>query len=343
MADINVIISDQTQVTSQEGFGKVLVLATGVTQEYKEYNISENLEEVLEDFAENTEVYKIVNAFASQIPRPTVVAIYGMNLSSSTDKAADVTTALNALITTENNWYRIALEDKTETVITAVSTWAEANKKMFYTQFANTTFTTDFTSKKRSVLGYKEGTERLDASMLGYAASRIPGSFTFKFKNLKNITADALSSSEIATIKNKNMNSYIKKFEVLGIGDAQLDNGVTASGDFIDHIESMDWVEFRIQYEIAKLLVTSEKVPYTNAGIQTVVVAVTTALQDAFNNGIIGTNEDNTPAFVVNYKNLNDIPQADRAARKLTGITFSYVEAGAIHEVTINGAVVLEL
>lgn len=343
MADINVIISDQTQVVSREGFGKVLVLATGVTQAYKEYNIAEDLTEVLEDFADNTEVYKMINTFASQVPRPTIVAVYGVNLTSSTDKAADITTALNTLITTDNNWYRIALEDKTETVIAAVSTWAEANKKMFYTQFANTTFTTDFTAKKRSVLGYKEGTERLDAAMLGYAASRVPGSFTFKFKNLKSVTADALSSTEITTIKNKNMNSYIKKFEVLGIGDSQLDNGVTASGDFIDHIESMDWVQFRIQYEIAKLLVTSEKVPYTNAGIQTVVVAVTTALQDAFNNGIVGANEDNTPAFVVNYKNLNEISQADRAARKLTGITFSYVEAGAVHEVTISGAVVLEL
>lgn len=343
MADINVIISDQTQVTSQEGFGKLLVVCTTTAHSYEEYDISEDLASVQVDFATDTEVYKIVNTFASQEPRPQKVAIFGTDISASQDKAADLTTALNTLITQYPNWYRIILDDKTETLIAAVATWSETNNKRFYTQFDNTTFTTDFTSKKRTALGYKKNTDRLDAAMVGYAATRIPGSFTFKFKNLKNITADAILPADLATIRSKNMNAYVNKFEVIGLGTAQLDSGVTASGDYIDHIESMDWVKFQIESEIAKLLMATEKVPYTDAGIQQVVSAITTALQSAFNNGIIGTNEDNTPAFSITYKTVREIPSTDRQNRKLTGIKFNYVEAGAIEEVTVNGAVVLEL
>lgn len=343
MADINVIINDATQVISQEGFGKVLVVSTTKELAYKEYDITENLTSFKTDFTEETEVYKIANIFASQNPRPTKVAAFGKDLSASVDKALDLTTALNTLITEHNNWYRILLEDTTETLIGAISAWCQTNNKMFYTQFKNTDFTVDFTLKDRTVLGYKEGTDRLDAAMAGYAASRIPGSYTFKFKNLKGVTPDALSTTELETIRGKNMNSYIKKFEVLGIGDAQLDNGMTASGEFIDHIESMDWVQFRIQNEIAKLLMTNEKVPYSDAGIQMVVVAVTTALNDGFTNGVILEGADKSPQFNVSYKSLKDIPELDRKKRKLTGVTFSYVEAGAIEEATINGAVVLNL
>lgn len=343
MADINVIINDATQVISQEGFGKVLVVSITKELAYKEYDITENLDAIKSDFAEGTEVYKIVNTFAGQNPRPIKIAVFGKDLSASLDKPADLITALNTLITEHSNWYRIVLEDITETIIAAVSTWCEANNKMLYTQFSNTDFTTDFTLKKRSILAYKENAERLDAAMAGYAASRIPGSYTFKFKNLKGVTADALSTVKLETIRSKKLNSYIKKFEVLGIGDAQLDSGITASGEFIDHIESIDWVQFRIQNEIAKLLMTNEKIPYSDAGIQMVVVAVTTALNDAFANGIVLEGADKSPQFSIGYKALNNIPELDRKNRKLTGITFSYAEAGAIEEATISGSVVLSL
>jgi len=343
MADITVNISDQTQVISQEGFGLCLVVCTTKAQTYKEYDISVDLTSVIADFAETTAVYKMVNEFAAQSSRPETIAIFGIDLTESVTKADDLTAALNTLIVTNNNWYRLALEDETETLITAVSEWAETNLKMFYTQFANTTFTTDFASKNRTVLCYKENTDRLDAAMLGYAASRIPGSFTFKFKNLNAITADAITPTELTNIKAKNMNSYFSKFAVIGLGTSQLDGGVVASGKFIDQIESRDWVQFRIEQEIAKLLMSSDKVPYSNDGIQQVVTCVTTALDDAFDNSIIDSKEDKTPDFTVNYKTISQISASAKAARKLTGITFKYVELGAIHEVIVSGAVVLSL
>jgi hypothetical protein len=343
MTDINVSITDATQLVSEAGFGLPLIVGTAAAHAYEEYDISSNLTAVVADYADTTEVYKIAAAIAGQSPRPQKLAIFGLDISSSSTKPADVTAALNTLITTNNNWYRLLLEDKTEAVIAAVSTWAENNNKMFYTEFANTTFTTDFSSKNRTVLGYKENTDRLDAAIVGYASSRIPGSFTFKFKNLAGMTADAITPTELTAIQTKKMNSYFKKFEVQGLGNAQLDGGWVASGKFIDQIESRDWIKFRIEQEIATLLTSTAKIPYTNAGIQQIVTAISAALTDATANGIIATNDDGSAAYVVAYKTVSEIPTADRTARKVTGITFSYVEAGAIHETTVTGAVVLNL
>lgn len=343
MADITVSITEAAQLTTSTGFGLALVVDTTKDLDYKEYDISENLTAVTTDFETTTETYKIINTFASQTPRPTKIAVFAKDLTSSTTKPADLATALNTLITTNNNWYRIILEDKTEPLITAVSSWAETNNKIFYTEFANTTFTGDFTSKSRTVLGYKEGTDRLDAAMAGYAATRIPGSFTFKFKSFGNITADALTPVKITAAQGKKMNCYYKKFEVQGIGSAQLDNGVVANGKYIDQIESRDWISFKIQEEIAKVLVDSEKIPYDDNGISQIVACIETALNAAFDNKIITSKKDKTPAFSIEYKNLDQIPAADKTARKLTGITFKYIEAGAIHSVEVTGSVVVNL
>lgn len=341
--DIVVSITDQTQLVTQAGFGLVLIVSTTKTLAYKEYDISEDLTELATDFASNTEVYKIASTYATQSPRPLIIAVFGVDLSTSSQKATDLAAALNTLITTNNNWYRVILEDKTEALISAMGDWCETNGKMFYTEFGNTTFTTDFTAKTRTVLGYKENTDRLDAAMAGYAATRIPGSFTFKFKNLNGITADAITPTELTAIQTKNMDCYYKKFEVQGYGTAQLDAGLVASGKRIDQIESRDWIKYRIQQELARLLTSSEKIPFNDTGIQQVVSAVKVALNDGWRNGIIDSNTNGAAAAVVSYKKKSELPSQDILNRRLTGITFQYVELGAIESVTVSGAVVLQL
>ncbi|AUN19972.1 hypothetical protein RSJ22_00300 (plasmid) [Clostridium botulinum] len=345
MADINVKFSDATQVVSKDGFGKVLILDTERDSDYKEYDISRSIIELQKNYDPQTEVFKIANIIASQDPRPNKVAVFGKSLKSSEDKVADLIGELNLLINEHNNWYRLLCTDLDEKTIEGLSSWCEANEKMFYTQFNTAEITVDLTEKNKTVLGFKKerNNERLDAGMIGLALTRIPGSFTFKFKNIKGLTADIIPDSELQAIKSKNMNAYYKKFDVQDLGTAQLDDGKVASGMYIDQVESRDWVKFRIENEIAKLLMTTEKISYDNLGIQMVVAAVNVALNDAAKNKIILKNDDGVPQFSVTYQTLDKIHIDDRKARRLTGIEFLYVEAGAIHEVGVTGSVVLNL
>lgn len=340
--DIKVTMVDNTQVTSKEGFGKTLVFCT--TKEInKEYDISEDLATVQEDFPVETEMYKIINTFASQNPRPNKISVMGKDLTSAEDKATDIVTTLNDLITKNSNWYRLILEELDEKIIAKVSEWSETNNKQLYTQLENTEFLTDYSSKKRTILNFKKNKDRLDAAMAGYAATRVPGSYTFKFKNLSNIVADNLTPTEIKAAEEKNMNMYIRKFDVINMGTDQLSGGFVANGDYIDHYESMDWIEFRIKQEIAKLLMTTEKVPYTDGGIQSVIMSLMTALNDGVSNGIIAKNENGDAEYEVSFLSVNEIPLENRKKRKLTGITFKYAEAGAIESVDVKGSVVLQL
>lgn len=344
MADIDVVIGTNAASTSTDMFGKVLIICTTKDHAYTEYDVSSDLTLLATDFASDTTVYDLADIFTQQVPRPKVVAVLGKDLSASSTKAADLTTALNTLITTENDWYRICLDDQTEALIAAVSTWTESNKKMFYTQFANTTFTTDFTTKDRTVLGYKANSDRLDIAMLGEAATRVPGSFGWKYRHLVGVTADHISTTTQATILGKNMNMYLTKFKQNQQATDCMNSGLVASGKYIDQIESRDWVANRVTQEIAKLLINTEKVPYDDTGIQLIVTAIKVALDDAYTNKIIAKkNGSSAGDYSITYPKVADISSANKVQRKLTGINFQYVELPSIETVTVTGTVVAQL
>lgn len=339
MPDINVIITDQNKGITIAGFGLPLVVSTKKDVEYKEVDITEGLDGIQKDFLVSTEAYKLCEAIAKQEPKPGKIAIFGKNLTASKEsrsKAEQLTEALSDLVANNNDFYRVLLDDTTDELIKTVSDFAEANNKMFYTLSKNVK--SDLTGNSRTVLFNKENDERIDGATVGFSSPRTPGSYTLKFKNLNEITADGLKPTQIAELRKKNINAYVKKY-----GIAQLDEAKTANGMYVDQVESRDYVKNQIETEIATLFVNSEKIPYDNLGIQSVATAVITALNRATDVGIVARDTGGKALFEVTYKTLNQIPKADRQKRKLTGIKFKYVEAGAIHEATVNGSVVAEL
>lgn len=341
--DITVNISDAVPVVSQSGFGLPLIFCTTAAHDYEEYDISEDITSVAADFASGTEIYKMVNTIAGQSPRPQKVAIFGVDLSASIQKATDLVEALNTLILTNGNWYRLLLEDKTETLIAAASEWAETNGKSFYTTFGNTTFTTDFSIRAKTNLFYKENTDRVDAAAVGYATTRIPGTYIFKFRNLNGITADALTPSELLTIRSKKMNAYISKFGNADLATNQLDEGFAANGKPIDYEESKDWVKYRITQEIARLLMNTPKLGADDAGIASIVTAVTTALDDATANTIIRRGPNKKGLYTISYLTADNLPEADIVAGRISGISFKYAYLFGIKEVAVSGSVVVNL
>ena len=64
-------------------------------------------------------------------------------------------------------------------------------------------------------------------------------------------------------------------------------------------------------------------------------------MKDAYNKGMIATNEDGSAAYTVDYAMRENTEPADRAARKYLGGQFSFALAGAIHEVEITGEIII--
>jgi hypothetical protein len=166
------------------------------------------------------------------------------------------------------------------------------------------------------------------AAWVGKIAPKDPGSFTAKFKNVNGVVAsDELTPTQRGNIQGKNGNVYM----TVG-GIAMFQEGVQASGEFIDIIEGTDWLVARIQENVFALFVNEDKVPFDNGGIQAVALRVEQIGKEAEDRRFIRRN-----SFVVTAPDVDDTLQADRAARFLDGIEFEGIYAGAVHKTRIKG------
>ena len=110
-----------------------------------------------------------------------------------------------------------------------------------------------------------------------------------------------------------------------------------ASRNFVDVIRGRDWLESNMQALVFGALVNGArngKTPFTDAGIGTVEGQIRAALQQAEARLFLDRG-----SVSVSVPKVTEVPAADRASRKLTGISFSARLAGAVHAVNIKGTV----
>ncbi|MGN1456959.1 MAG: DUF3383 family protein [Acutalibacteraceae bacterium] len=173
-----------------------------------------------------------------------------------------------------------------------------------------------------------------EAALVGEAAGRNPGSFTYKNMKLKGLEPQNLSSTRIEKIHQHGGITFVEK-----AGDKVTSEGIVASGEYIDIIDSKDYVIEQIQYNVQKLLNSSDKIPYDNNGIAMLESTVVSVLKDAYNNGIIADTDDGKPDYDVSFAVRADTEAEDRAKRKYLNGSFKFALAGAIHTVEIVGEV----
>lgn len=171
--------------------------------------------------------------------------------------------------------------------------------------------------------------EYKQAGWVGAQAPKDPGSTTWKFKEINAASADKFTANEKKNVKDKNGNVYIT---VAGIN--MFEEGVVASGEFIDIMRGTDWIQARIQEQVFGLLTSSEKVPFDDGGIESIGVQVEDVLDRAVDRTILVGGED---APVVTVPKRSETTKADRANRFLRDVTFTGFYAGAIHKVQIDG------
>lgn len=174
----------------------------------------------------------------------------------------------------------------------------------------------------------------LQAAILGRMLPTDPGSANWAGKSVKGIAADTatnggLTNAIIAKIESVNGNFY----GLVGNNPTTF-NGKMASGEYIDIIYGIDWLENTMQQDVADVYRTTDKVPYTSAGIALVETAMMKSLELAKSRGVILSYKIITP-------DISTIPFNDKATRQLKNMKFEAVLVGAINQVFINGYVTL--
>jgi hypothetical protein len=168
-----------------------------------------------------------------------------------------------------------------------------------------------------------------EAAYLGKMLTKKPGSATWKFKELQSVPTYELTQGQVKNVEDKNATWYMTT-----AGVPMTSNGQVASGEYIDVIHGLDWLEARIQNLVFTALVNVDKVPFTDEGIQMVVSPLKAALEEGKTNGILASYEIAFPAAL-------DVSITDKGRRFLPDIKFTGVLAGAIHSTKINGVVTL--
>ena len=324
MNDVKVTI-EIMKAPSKLGFGIPLILVTGADKAvaYKEYA---SIDEVKADYAETTDTYKMAALIFLQDSCPEKIAC-----CSATTAMSD---ALDAVF--DKGWRQLLLATPADGDVKAAAEYIEVRKdKMLFATVADLSEVTALGKGDRTFVWYHTN-PLFAAALVGATAGLDVGSFTYKNLILKGVDPMDLADAEITEAHAVNANTFVTK-----AGDNVTSEGKVLSGEYADIVDSKDYIIQQIVYREQKLLNSSKKIPYDNPGISALESVVAGVLLEAYNNGMIATNEEGLPDYSVTFKPRSETDPSDRAERKYVEGTFSFGLAGAIHTVEIKGQIIV--
>lgn len=220
-------------------------------------------------------------------------------------------------ITSDDN--NIVDEDYTTDVTSIAALLHSAEYSRTYVAFWNADYL------KVTDLG---GNQYFNSAWDGVQLPKDPGVSTWSNKTVTGIQALTLNSLQTKNATDKKANLYV----ITG-ADGRTRFGTVASGEYIDIMRGIDWLQARLEEDVFILLATHEKIPYTDSGIASVEAVVKAVLDEAVIVGFLDV------GYTVTVPKIGDVDPIDRANRVLKGIKFRAVPAGAIHVVEIDGEV----
>lgn len=278
------------------------------------------------------------------------VEAYDTSLLKVAQTHADpgLATDLDAILVEDHSWYAVLHPFNSKACVTAIAGWAESNKRLFIAQTQDSdvinlalvsdtggseTVAKAVMSDFRTALIYHPYTGAFaDGAWAGACLPLDPGSETWAFKTLAGVDAVSLTATQRTNALAKNANVYET---VAGVNITE--EGKVSGDEYIDVIRFRDWLEARISEEVFGALARMKKVPFTDGGISVIQGIIKAQLQAAVASGGIAAD----PAPTVTVPRASAVSANDKAARRLTGVKFDAVLAGAIHAVSISGVITL--
>lgn len=272
---------------------------------------------------------------------------YALNLMAIRPSHADpgVATDLDAILLENDTWYGICDPHPSEATISAVATWAQANKRFYMALIQASEAATEIlgngdaaddlkTSGFSCAAGiYHPSNESFaDAAYLGRCLPLPPGSETWNGKELLGVPTVTLTGTHKTNLKAKRCNYY----RDIG-GTGRTANGMVPSGTFrfIDVVRGLHWWEAGTKVRIVNYLQGADKRPFTDDGIVGVKGQVRAQNKEGIEQGLIA--EDPEPT--VTAPRARDVSQANKQDRHLPDVETTFTLQGAIHSVDVQATV----
>lgn len=255
-----------------------------------------------------------------------------------------VATDLAAIVLERADWYGLLTHFNSLALVTAAAAWVEANKRLYVASTCDSAVRNTVSSgtddvgealkaasyKKTALIDGMGSADFADAAAMGRLFPYTPGEETWKFKTLSGVPVASYTATQRSNLRAKNVNFYEAT-----AGVNMLEEGYASSGDYIDFVRYLDYVEARIQEGVFSDLSSATKVPFTDKGIAVVAARVSAQLQSDEARGALAA------GWTVTVPKASEVTPVDKAARTLRNVRFSAVYAGAIHKVVIDGVVSL--
>lgn len=276
--------------------------------------------------------------------------LFGITHTFNTIEMDDTTTDAGiaadyaAIKAEDDDFYGVAMTSDSTLEIEILSPAVEADRKIYGQNSSDSDILSNTSgnlfevcataARNRTFLIFsRDNFEFGGAAWLGERLPSDPGSSTWAFKTIANLTVDPLSNTQITNIELNDGNHYT----VTGGVNITL-QGTMCSSRFIDITRGIDFIQARMQEALFGQLVNTEKIPFTNLGVGGIENIIRAQLQQAQRLGILTAD----PAPTVSVPDVTDpsqVSSADKTARNLPGVTFSATLAGAIHSMTVSGSV----
>lgn len=318
--DVKVKIDLTRPYAIKLGFGYPLILSVGTAIEYAECTKLAEVETA--GFAADSDTYKAAALMLSQKNPPVKIAVCGVAATSDLGEIKN------------KPWRQLVTVGLEAADVTAILTYInQTPDKMYFATVSKVDGLAALGTSER-VIGFVHADPLAGAALAGEAAGHTAGSITYKNLILTGIEPMTLTDEEIDAIHSANGITFVTK-----AGDNVTTEGKVMSGEYVDIIDSQDYVIQQMEYKTQKVLNTANKVPYDNNGIALLESVAVEVMQDAYNNGIIGNKEDGTPAYEVSYALVESVSDEDKSIRKYLDGQFNFTLAGAIHEVEVTGEI----
>lgn len=254
-----------------------------------------------------------------------------------TDTIADAMTNIRA---NTDEFYVVLMTSRSDADILAMAAVIEPLTKLFCYQSSASDIKASGTSDTASTLKtsaynrtfgiwHDDDSEYVDCAWVGKTFTKDPGSLTFVHMQLNGVPVDVLTAAEQTNLDTKRVSYFVT---TAGINATQ--GGKVASGEWIDVMRDVDWLQVNMKADVFELMAQEDKIPFTDGGIAQVESKARARVQQAERNGILVSG-----SVVWTIPKASEISSSDKAARKLTGIKFDGKLQGAAHFVSIRGTV----
>ena len=339
---ININITRERAVPATIGFGWAAFVDSGADLGADKIREYANLDEVLEDSDLGANSVAFARLYFGQAIRPTKLFIIWRD-STAEPTPETFVQAITAARLINDDWYVLAIDSAVKADIEAVAAYIEPLYKVFLANSADVAVydagsTTDVAyalkedNLDRTSLFYHPdaATDFVAGAPIGLLIPKQPGSVQWAYKTFSGISAATMTSGQRNAVHAKNANTYTDRANV-----SVYEQGKVASGEWIDVIFGIDWIRFTMENRVFTQFVNNDKIPFDDDGIQVIVSAVQSVLDEAVRRKILAA----SPAPQVTYPLASEVSSQNRADRYLPDINWSARLAGAIIKTQINGKV----